>query len=69
MSISPLQQYDRYFQANAVEKGGSFYLQSKIYRAKEMLDEYRKEQEINGSDSASANAGEEKSSKKDGGSQ
>mmetsp|Transcript_14680 Transcript_14680/g.18598 ORF Transcript_14680/g.18598 Transcript_14680/m.18598 type:complete len:136 (-) Transcript_14680:384-791(-) len=40
------QQYDRYFQANAVEKGGSFYLQSKIYRAKEMLDEYIKEKEM-----------------------
>lgn len=37
-------QYDRYFAANAVEKGGSFYLQSKVYRAKEMLDEYVKEQ-------------------------
>jgi len=36
-------QYDRYFAANAVEKGGSFYLQSKIYRAKELLDEYVKE--------------------------
>mmetsp|Transcript_29188 Transcript_29188/g.42829 ORF Transcript_29188/g.42829 Transcript_29188/m.42829 type:complete len:125 (-) Transcript_29188:295-669(-) len=38
-------QYDRYFEANAVEKGGSFYLQSKVYRAKEMLDDYVKEQE------------------------
>lgn len=36
-------QYDRYFAANAVEKGGSFYLQSKIYRAKELLDDYVKE--------------------------
>ena len=27
-----------------MEKGGSFYLQSKVYRAKEMLDEYIKEQ-------------------------
>jgi import inner membrane translocase subunit TIM16 len=33
-------QYDRYFEANKVEKGGSFYLQSKIYRAKELLDDY-----------------------------
>jgi len=43
-------QYDRYFEANAVDKGGSFYLQSKIYRAKEMLDEFIKEkrdEEIN----------------------
>lgn len=37
-------QYDRYFAANAVEKGGSFYLQSKVYRAKEMLDDYINEQ-------------------------
>jgi len=36
-------QYDRYFEANKVEKGGSFYLQSKIYRAKELLDDYVKE--------------------------
>lgn len=38
------QQYQRYFAANSMEKGGSFYLQSKVYRAKEMLDEYIKEQ-------------------------
>ena len=36
-------QYERYFEANKVEKGGSFYLQSKVYRAKELLDEYVKE--------------------------
>ena len=36
-------QYDRYFEANKVENGGSFYLQSKIYRAKELLDEYVQE--------------------------
>lgn len=33
------QQYDKYFAANDPEKGGSFYLQSKVYRAKEALDE------------------------------
>eukprot|EP00979_Chaetoceros_neogracilis_P014701 scaffold4826_cov274-Chaetoceros_neogracile.AAC.30 len=38
-------QYDKYFAVNAVEKGGSFYLQSKIYRAKEQLDEFIKEQQ------------------------
>eukprot|EP01083_Nonionella_stella_P245864 854200_1 len=37
------QQYDKYFETNAVEKGGSFYLQSKIYRAKEQLDIFIKE--------------------------
>lgn len=26
--------------ANDVSKGGSFYLQSKVHRAKEQLDEY-----------------------------
>jgi len=36
-------QYARYFEANKVEKGGSFYLQSKVYRAKELLDDYIKE--------------------------
>ena len=44
LTAEPIQkQYDRYFEANKVEKGGSFYLQSKIYRAKELLDEYVKE--------------------------
>jgi len=38
-------QFDRYFATNAVEKGGSFYLQSKIYRAKEQLDEFIRETE------------------------
>jgi import inner membrane translocase subunit TIM16 len=33
-------QYERYFESNKVENGGSFYLQSKVYRAKELLDEY-----------------------------
>lgn len=36
-------QYERYFEANKVDKGGSFYLQSKVYRAKELLDDYVKE--------------------------
>ena len=38
-------QYERYFEANSVERGGSFYIQSKVYRAKELLDEYVKEKE------------------------
>lgn len=38
-------QYDRYFEANSVDKGGSFYIQSKVYRAKELLDDYVKEKE------------------------
>jgi hypothetical protein len=40
-----LQQYQRYFAANSMERGGSFYLQSKVYRAKEMLDTFVKEQQ------------------------
>jgi hypothetical protein len=36
-------QYERYFAANDVSKGGSFYLQSKIYRAHEQLMEFQKE--------------------------
>lgn len=31
------QSFERMFQANDVENGGSFYLQSKIYRARESL--------------------------------
>lgn len=38
-------QYALYFEANKVEKGGSFYVQSKIYRAKELLDDYLKEKQ------------------------
>ncbi|KAL7472387.1 hypothetical protein ACHAXS_012742 [Conticribra weissflogii] len=41
-------QYERYFEANRVERGGSFYLQSKVYRAKELLDEYVKEKNAEG---------------------
>ena len=33
-----LKQFTRYFEANDPAKGGSFYLQSKIYRAKEALE-------------------------------
>lgn len=40
------QQYEKYFAANAVENGGSFYLQSKVYRAKEQLDEFIKEKRM-----------------------
>lgn len=37
--------YDKYFAANDVSRGGSFYIQSKIFRAKECLDNHLKEQE------------------------
>ncbi|TMW69500.1 hypothetical protein Poli38472_001656 [Pythium oligandrum] len=36
-------QFQRYFEANDPAKGGSFYLQSKIFRAKEALE--RKDEE------------------------
>mmetsp|Transcript_15307 Transcript_15307/g.18625 ORF Transcript_15307/g.18625 Transcript_15307/m.18625 type:complete len:152 (-) Transcript_15307:377-832(-) len=66
-------QYDKYFQANAVEKGGSFYLQSKIYRAKEMLDDYIKEQEMEDSQeekqSQQQGSGDDEKSSKGGGQQ
>jgi len=39
---SVTKQYERYFEANKVDNGGSFYLQSKVYRAKELLDAYVK---------------------------
>jgi mitochondrial import inner membrane translocase subunit TIM16 len=45
-------QFQKYFEANSVEKGGSFYVQSKIYRAKEMLDQYIKEKQKEDTQSA-----------------
>ena len=43
-----MQQYEKYMAANDVSKGGSFYLQSKVYRAKEMLDKYIEEERLKG---------------------
>ena len=40
-----LQVYTRQFTVNDPGKGGSFYLQSKIYRANETLDRYLKRKE------------------------
>lgn len=40
-----LQNYDHLFKINEKKAGGSFYLQSKVYRAKERLDEELKMQE------------------------
>jgi len=47
-------QFERYFAANDVKKNGSFYLQSKIYRAHELLMEFQAEkhkQDVNGGSS------------------
>lgn len=33
-----MKQYNKFFDLNDPKKGGSFYLQSKIFRAKETLD-------------------------------
>jgi|Transcript_3143 import inner membrane translocase subunit TIM16 len=44
-------QFERYFAANDVKKQGSFYLQSKIYRAHELLMDFKAEkhkQDVNG---------------------
>lgn len=38
------QRFSKYFEANDPAKGGSFYLQSKIYRAKEALERIEKEE-------------------------
>jgi len=34
-----LQRYDKYFNANDPKNGGSYYLQSKFFRAKEAIEE------------------------------
>ena len=46
VSYHTTQQFEKYFAANSVEKGGSFYVQSKIYRAKEMLDQFIAEKKL-----------------------
>jgi mitochondrial import inner membrane translocase subunit TIM16 len=38
--------YDHLFSVNDKSKGGSFYLQSKVFRAKERLDEELKGQKV-----------------------
>jgi hypothetical protein len=42
-ALSIVKQFEKYFAANDASKGGSFYLQSKIYRAHELLTEFQKE--------------------------
>ncbi|KAL3656266.1 hypothetical protein V7S43_018913 [Phytophthora oleae] len=45
-------QFTRYFEANDPAKGGSFYLQSKIFRAKEALELKDPDEEAPSSDKA-----------------
>ena len=62
------ERYKKLFAANDPDKGGSFYLQSKVYRSKEVLDdELRKkiEQEIDQSKAKDAGAEGETEEKKD----
>ncbi|MGK3741614.1 MAG: hypothetical protein ACI90V_008467, partial [Bacillariaceae sp.] len=60
------QQFERYFEANkSSNKGGSFYLQSKIYRANELLQEFQAEKyknDISGSKSSSSSSSTKDSS-------
>ncbi|VEU35923.1 unnamed protein product [Pseudo-nitzschia multistriata] len=50
-------QFEKYFEANDVSKGGSFYLQSKIYRANELLQEFQAEKQ---KEASSTTAGDKK---------
>ena len=50
--------------ANDMSKGGSFYLQSKVYRAKQMLDEYLKEQKMKENSASDQKSKEEDDSAK-----
>jgi import inner membrane translocase subunit TIM16 len=53
-------QFERYFAANDPDKGGSFYLQSKIFRAKESLEwEFNEAQREQAEAAARRAAGEE----------
>uniref|UniRef100_A0A6U5HF93 Presequence translocated-associated motor subunit PAM16 n=1 Tax=Corethron hystrix TaxID=216773 RepID=A0A6U5HF93_9STRA len=49
-------QFEKYHAANAVDKGGSFYLQSKVYRAKELLEEHAREKEKENEEKKNENA-------------
>ena len=59
MSFS-LQRYQKFFAANDPDVGGSFYLQSKIYRAKEAM-EYSQQQNLEDLEAAKQPKKEEES--------
>ncbi len=48
--------YEHLFKVNDKSRGGSFYLQSKIYRAKERLDQELKDQQLNATKQGSEGA-------------
>lgn len=50
-----LEQFEKYYTGNDPENGGSFYLQSKIYNAKEALLEDLKENPSEGAESTDSN--------------
>lgn len=52
-------QFEKYFEANDVSKGGSFYLQSKIYRANELLTEFKDEKQKEASSSTTTSGTED----------
>uniref|UniRef100_A0A7S4AFP0 Mitochondrial import inner membrane translocase subunit TIM16 n=1 Tax=Pseudo-nitzschia australis TaxID=44445 RepID=A0A7S4AFP0_9STRA len=62
--IALQQQFERYFEANDVSKGGSFYLQSKIFRANELLlREFQQDKQQPGSSSSSSSSSTASSTK------
>jgi import inner membrane translocase subunit TIM16 len=54
--------YETLFGINGKEKGGSFYLQSKFYRAKERLDKDKEMSNIKNQSSSSESSTQSKSS-------
>lgn len=51
--------FDKYFAANDPKKGGSFYLQSKFYRAREVVEKQLKEEAEEKAGGASEDSGDE----------
>jgi mitochondrial import inner membrane translocase subunit TIM16 len=55
-------QYEKYMAANEVKPGtgGSFYLQSKVYRANELLSDFKKQQEAEKTENSTTDNGDKK---------
>lgn len=60
------QTYKKIFDINDPQKGGSFYLQSKIFRAKESLDDYLKPPEESSDETEAAEDSDDNSKQKSG---